>query len=75
VFLEELTDILVGLEQRINAYKNRLLELEKQRRRRLDDEIATLKKYLEVAETRHRMEGVSATLPMHLSRINRGEFF
>jgi hypothetical protein len=74
VFLEELTDILVGLEQRINAYKNRLLELEKQRRRRPDDESATLKKYPEVAEALHRVVGVQATLSMHLSRINCGKF-
>jgi predicted nuclease with TOPRIM domain len=59
--LEELTDILVGLEQRINAYKNRLHELEK-KRRRLDDEIATIKKYLELAETLHRVEADKAKL-------------
>ena len=59
--MEELTDILVGLEQRINAYKNRLLELEK-KRRRLDDEIATIKKYLELAETLHRVEADKAKL-------------
>ena len=47
VSLEELTGILVGLEQRINAYKNRLPETKKQRRR-LDDEIATIKNYLEL---------------------------
>ena len=59
--MEELTDILVGLEQRINAYKNRLLELEK-KRRRLDDEITTIKKYLELAETLHRVEADKAKL-------------
>jgi HB1/ASXL restriction endonuclease-like protein with HTH domain len=59
--LEELTDILVGLEQRINAYKNRLLELEK-KRRRFDDEIATIKKYLELAETLYRVEADKAKL-------------
>lgn len=59
--MEELTDILVGLEQRINAYKNRLHELEK-KRRRLDDEIATIKKYLELAETLHRVEADKAKL-------------
>jgi hypothetical protein len=75
VFLEELTDILVDLEQRINAYKHRLLKLENQRRRRLDDEIAPLKKYLEVAEALHRVEGISATPSMHRFRINCGKFF
>ena len=59
--MEELTDILVGLEQRITAYKNRLHELEK-KRRRLDDEIATIKKYLEPAETLHRVEADKAKL-------------
>ena len=59
--MEELTDILVGLEQRISAYKNRLQDLEK-KRRRLDDEIATINKYLELAETLHRVEADKAKL-------------
>ena len=59
--MEELTDILVGLEQRITAYNNRLPDLEK-KRRRLDDEIATIKKYLELAETLHRVEADKAKL-------------
>ena len=59
--MEELTDILVGLEQRINAYKSRYQELEK-KRRRLDDEIATIKKYLELAETLYRVEADKAKL-------------
>ena len=59
--MEELTDILVGLEQRINAYKNRLQEFEK-KRCRLDDEIATIKKYLELAETLYRVEADKAKL-------------
>ena len=59
--MEELTDILVGLEQRISAYKNRLQELEK-KHRRLDDEIATIKKYLELAETLYRVEADKAKL-------------
>ncbi len=59
--MEELTDISVGLEQRINAYKTRLQDLEK-RRRRLDEEIATIKKYLELAETLYRVEADKAKL-------------
>jgi hypothetical protein len=59
--VEELTDILVGLEQRINAYKSRFQDLEK-KRRRLDDEIATIKKYLELAETLYRVEADKAKL-------------
>lgn len=53
--MEELADILSGLEQRINAYKNKLIDLQK-RRDRLDDEIKTAKKYLELAETLYRVE-------------------
>jgi hypothetical protein len=59
--LEKRTDSLVGLEQRIHGYKNRLHDLEK-KRRRLDDEIATIKKYLELAETLHRLEADKAKL-------------
>ena len=59
--MEELTDILVGLEQRISAYKSRYQDLEK-KRRRLDDEIATIKKYLELAETLYRVEADKAKL-------------
>ena len=59
--MEELRDILVGLDQRINAYKSRFQDLEK-KRRRLDDEIATFKKYLELAETLYRVEADKAKL-------------
>ena len=59
--MEELRDILVGLEQRIRAYKSRLVELEK-KRSRLHDEIATIKKYLELAETLYRVEADKAKL-------------
>ena len=70
--MEELTDILVGLEQRITAYKNRLLDLEK-KRRRLDDEIATIKKYLELAETLHRVEADKAKLATLSTQLVRDE--
>jgi hypothetical protein len=66
--VEELTDILVGLEQRIHAYKNRFQELEK-KKRRLDDEIATIKKYLELAETLYRVEADKAKLASLSSQI------
>jgi hypothetical protein len=59
--LEELTGILVGLEQRINAYQIRLHDLE-QKRRHLDGEVATTTKYLELVETFHRVEADKATL-------------
>lgn len=66
--MEELKDILVGLEQRISAYKTRLLELEK-KRRRLDEEIATIKKYLELAETLYRVEADKAKLASLSSQL------
>ncbi len=66
--MEELKDILVGLEQRIHAYKTRLQELEK-KRGRLDEEIATIKKYLELAETLYRVEADKAKLSSLSSQI------
>ena len=66
--MEELKDILVGLEQRISAYKTRLQELEK-KRGRLDEEIATIKKYLELAETLYRVEADKAKLASLSSQI------
>lgn len=66
--MEELKDILVGLEQRISAYKSRLQELEK-KRGRLDEEIATIKKYLELAETLYRVEADKAKLVSLSSQI------
>jgi len=72
LLVEELTDILVGLEQRISAYRNRFQELEK-KRRRLDDEIATIKKYLELAETLYRVEADKAKLASLSSQIMTDE--
>ncbi len=66
--MEELKDIIVGLEQRISAYKNRLQELEK-KRGRLEEEIATIKKYLELAETLYRVEVDKAKLASLSSQI------
>ena len=68
LLVEELTDILVGLEQRISAYRNRYQELEK-KRRRLDDEIAMIKKYLALAETLYRVEADKAKLASLSSQI------
>ena len=53
--MEELQDILGGLDQRIKAYKTKLHELQK-KRERLEEEIKTIKKYLELAETLYRVE-------------------
>ena len=40
--MEELKDIIVGLDQRISVYKSRLQDLQK-KREKIDDEIATIK--------------------------------
>ena len=66
--MEELKDIIVGLEQRIIAYKNRLQELIK-KRSRLEEEIATIQKYLELAETLYRVEADKAKLASLSSQI------
>jgi hypothetical protein len=66
--VEELKDIIVGLEQRISAYKNRLQELVK-KRSRLEEEIATIQKYLELAETLYRVEADKAKLASLSSQI------
>ena len=52
---EELEDILAGLEQRIMMYRSKLIELQK-KRDRLDDELKTAKRYLELAETLYKVE-------------------
>ena len=66
--MEELKDILVGLDQRISAYKGRLQDLQK-KRGRLEEEIATIKKYLELAETLYRVEADKAKLASLSSQI------
>lgn len=66
--MEEIKDIIVGLEQRINAYKSRLQDLQK-KREKIDDEIATIKKYLELAETLYRVEVDKAKLASLSSQI------
>jgi len=60
LLVEELKDIVVGHEQ-IGAYKSRLQELEK-KRKRLEEEIVTIKKYLDLAKTLHRVEADKAKL-------------
>jgi hypothetical protein len=66
--MEELKDIIVGLDQRISVYKSRLQELQK-KREKIDDEIATIKKYLELAETLYRVEVDKAKLASLSSQI------
>jgi len=66
--MEELKDIIGGLEQRIQVYKNRLQELQK-KRDRLDEEVKTIKKYLELAETLYRVELNKAKLASLSSQV------
>jgi len=53
--VEDFKDIITGLEQRIHVYKSKLQELQK-KREKIEDEIKTVKKYLELAETLYRVE-------------------
>ena len=46
----ELKDIIVGLEQRISVYESKLRDLRK-KREQLNEEIATIEKYIELAKT------------------------
>lgn len=55
VTVEDFKDIITGLEQRIHVYKSKLQELQK-KREKIEDEIKTIKKYLELAETLYRVE-------------------
>jgi len=59
--MEQLKDILGGLGQRVVIYKSKLLELQK-KREKVDDEVKTVKKYLELAETLYRVEEDKAGL-------------
>ena len=53
--IEEFKEIITGLEQRIALYKSRLHDLQK-RRDKVEDEIHTVRKYLELSETLYRVE-------------------
>ncbi|MFY9270496.1 MAG: HTH domain-containing protein [Candidatus Manganitrophaceae bacterium] len=53
--MEDFKEIITGLEQRIHLYKSKLQELQK-KREKVEDEIKTIKKYLELAETLYRVE-------------------
>ncbi len=59
--MEELKDIIDGLEQRVSVYKSKLQELQK-KRDRVEEEIKSVKKYLELAETLYRVEVDKAKL-------------
>jgi len=65
---DEMKDIVVGLEQRITAYETKLKDLKK-KRERLNEEIATIEKYLELAKTLYRVEADKAKLASLSSQI------
>lgn len=58
---DELKDIVVGLEQRIVAYETKLKDLKK-KKEKINEEMATLAKYVELAKTIHRVEANKAKL-------------
>jgi len=51
--MEEFKEIITGLEQRISLYKSKLHDLQK-KRDKVEDEINTVRKYLELSETLYR---------------------
>ena len=70
--MEELQDILGGLDQRIKAYKTKLQELQK-KRDRLEEDIKTIKKYLELAETLYRVEQEKARVAAKTSHTSEAD--
>jgi hypothetical protein len=65
---DELKDIIVGLEQRISMYESKLKDLKK-KRERLNEEVATIEKYLELAKTLYRVEADKVKLANLSSQI------
>ncbi len=70
--MEEFKDIILGLEQRIHVYKSKLQELQK-KRDKIEDDIKTTKKYLELAETLYRVEIEKAKWAQPSSQQPEGE--
>lgn len=64
----ELSDIIVGLEQRISVYESKLKGLKKNRER-LNEEVATIEKYLELTKTLYRVEADKVKLANFPSQI------
>jgi len=69
---DELSDIIVGLEQRISVYETKLKDLKK-KRERLSDEVATVEKYLELTKTLYRVEADKVKLANLSSHIITGD--
>lgn len=72
MLVEELKDIVVGLEQRLGAKKNHRQELEK-KRKRLEEEITAIKKYLALSGTPCRVGADNAKLASLPSQISTDE--
>lgn len=70
--MEEFKDIITGLEQRIHVYKSKLQELQK-KRDKTEDEIKTVKRYLELAETLYRVEVEKAKWVQPLNQSSEGD--
>lgn len=70
--VEEFKDIITGLEQRIHVYKSKLQELQK-KRDKIEDEIKTVKRYLELAETLYRVEVEKAKWVQPLNQPAEGD--
>ena len=58
---DELEDIIGGLEQRISVYERKRKDLQK-KREQLDEEIASVERYLELAKTLYRVEADKSKL-------------
>jgi len=67
---EEIKDIIAGLDQRIRLYKTKLNDLQR-KLERVEGEIKTTTKYLELAETLYRVE--KAKSPLQSGGSGEGE--
>ncbi len=65
---DELEDIVVGLEQRITVYETKLKDLKK-KKEKINEEMATIEKYVELAKTLYRVESDKAKLASLSSQI------
>ena len=69
---EEIKDIIAGLEQRIRLYKTKLHDLQR-KLERVEGEVKTTTKYLELAETLYRVEVEKAKSPLQGGGSAEGE--
>jgi len=69
---EEIKDIIAGLDQRIRLYKTKLHDLQR-KLEKVEGEIETTTKYLELAETLYRVEVEKAKSPLQGGGSAEGE--